>query len=139
MTNMLELTADIVSAHVSNNSVSVNDLAPLIASVHESLSGIDSTVQTEEAVEPAVSVKGALTRNKITCLECGWSGKTLKRHLSSAHDMSPEVYRERFDLRADYPMVTKAYSEDRSQMAKDLGLGRKPASDKAAESGNEKK
>ena len=127
MTNLLELTADIVAAHVSNNSVAVNDLAPLISSVHNSLSGIDLTVETEASAEPAVPVKGALTRSKITCLECGWSGKTLKRHLSSSHDMSPDNYRERFDLRADYPMVTKAYSESRSQMAKDLGLGRKPA------------
>ena len=127
MTSLLELTADIVAAHVSNNSVAVNDLAPLILSVHNSLSGIDRTVETEASAEPAVPVKGALTRNKITCLECGWTGKTLKRHLSSSHDMTPEDYRERFDLRADYPMVTKAYSESRSQMAKDLGLGRKPA------------
>ncbi len=128
MTSLLELTADIVAAHVSNNSVAVNDLAPLISNVHDSLSGIDRTVETQEAVEPAVPVKGALTRNKITCLECGWSGKTLKRHLSSSHDMTPDAYRERFELRADYPMVTKAYSESRSQIAKDLGLGRKPAS-----------
>ncbi|WP_420608161.1 MucR family transcriptional regulator [Novosphingopyxis sp.] len=127
MTSLLELTADIVAAHVSNNSVAVNDLAPLISSVHNSLSGIDRTVEIEASAEPAVPVKDALTRNKIRCLECGWSGKTLKRHLSSSHDMTPEDYRERFELRADYPMITKAYSESRSQMAKDLGLGRKPA------------
>ncbi len=127
MTNVLELTADIVAAHVSNNSVAVNDLAPLIASVHNSLSGIDSTVETEAAAEPMVPVKGALTRNKITCLECGWSGKTLKRHIATSHDMTPEEYRDRFNLRADYPMVTKAYSESRSDMAKELGLGRKSA------------
>lgn len=127
MTTLLELTADIVAAHVSNNSVAVNDLAPLISSVHNSLSGIDRNTETEEVAEPAVPVKSALSRSKITCLECGWSGKTLKRHLSSAHDMTPDQYRERFGLRGDYPMVTKAYSENRSQMAKDLGLGRKPA------------
>ena len=127
MTSLLELTADIVAAHVSNNSVAVNDLAPLISSVHNSLASVDHAIETEETAEPAVPVKRALTRSKITCLECGWSGKTLKRHLSSAHDLTPDAYRERFDLRANYPMVTKAYSESRSQLAKDLGLGRKPA------------
>ena len=127
MTSLLELTADIVAAHVSNNSVAVNDLAPLISSVYNSLAGVDRATEMEKTTEPAVAVNSALTRNKITCLECGWSGKTLKRHLSSAHDMMPDAYRERFDLRANYPMVTKAYSESRSQMAKDLGLGRKSA------------
>lgn len=127
MTSLLELTADIVAAHVSNNSVAVNDLAPLISSVHNSLAGIDRNTETEEPAEPVVAVKSALSRSKIICLECGWSGKTLKRHLASGHGMTPNEYRDRFGLPMDYPMVTKAYSESRSQMAKDLGLGRKPA------------
>ena len=123
---LLTLTADIVAAHVSNNSVAVNDLPNLIQNVHSALSGISATAPAvEEKPQPAVSVRSSIKPDYITCLECGQKQKMLKRHLSTAHGQSPAEYRQRFSLAADYPMVAPNYAEQRRTLAKSIGLGTK--------------
>src|SRR5438034_5465504 len=103
---LLTLTADIVAAHVSNNSVAVNDLPNLIQNVHQALHGISGTAPAaEEKPQPAVSIRSSIKPDYITCLECGQKQKMLKRHLATAHDQTPPEYRQRFGLAADYPMV----------------------------------
>jgi predicted transcriptional regulator len=123
---LLTLTADIVAAHVSNNSVAVNDLPNLIQNVHHALTGISSTKPAaEEKPQPAVSVRSSIKPDYITCLECGQKQKMLKRHLSTAHNVTPPEYRQRFGLAADYPMVAPNYAEQRRTLAKSIGLGTK--------------
>ena len=123
---ILELTADVVAAHVSNNSVSVNELPGLIQSVYSALSGLGGRVPEADVPElkPAVSVRSSVKRDAIVCLECGKKHKTLRRHLATAHGLDPEQYRERWGLAADYPMVAAEYSELRAGMARAIGLGR---------------
>lgn len=125
--NLLELTADVVSAHVSNNNVSVGDLPRLIEQVHAALVGLgeQSAAEPEAKREPAVSVKASVKPDRLTCLVCGAKQRTLKRHLQNAHDMTPAQYREEFGLKSDYPMVAPDYSARRSEMAKRMGLGNK--------------
>ena len=123
---LLTLTADIVAAHVSNNSVAVNDLPNLIQNVHAALSGISSQPAAAEAKpEPKVSVRASVKPDFITCLECGQKQKMLKRHLMTAHNATPSEYRQRFGLAADYPMVAPNYAEQRRTLAKSIGLGTK--------------
>lgn len=123
---LLTLTADIVAAHVSNNSVAVNDLPNLIQNVHTALSGISASAPAaEEKPQPAVSVRSSIKPDYITCLECGQKQKMLKRHLSTAHGQSPADYRARFGLANDYPMVAPNYAEQRRTLAKSIGLGTK--------------
>lgn len=121
------LTADIVSAHVANNSVSVSDLPALIRNVHEALAalGQPAAVPEETRREPKVSVRSSVTAEAITCLVCGAKQKMLKRHLSAAHGLTPPEYRAEFRLAPDYPMVAPAYAETRSNLAKQSGLGTK--------------
>jgi predicted transcriptional regulator len=121
----IELAADIVSAFVSNNSVPVTELPSLIASVHGTLSRLSSAPVEEKAepLTPAVSVKRSITPDYIVCLEDGKKLKMLKRHLKTAYNMSPEAYRERWGLPQDYPMVAPNYARQRSQLAKEIGLG----------------
>jgi predicted transcriptional regulator len=124
--NTIALTADIVAAHVSNNSVAVGDLAPLIASVHSALACLAAAAPEAPASrEPAVSVRSSIKPNSITCLVCGSQNKMLKRHLSTAHSMTPAEYRVEFSLKADYPMVAPNYSEQRATLARSIGLGSK--------------
>lgn len=123
---LLALTADIVVAHVGHNTVSASDMPLLIKSVHGALAGLGSVEQVDDAPAPAVSVRSSVKPDTIICLECGAKQKTLKRHLGSAHDMSPADYRAKWDLKADYPMVAPSYARQRSEMAKQIGLGRKP-------------
>lgn len=127
--NFVELTAEIVAAYVSKNSIARTDLPALIAEVHRSLSLLAGTatppVETKPVV-PAVSIRKSVTADAITCLECGLTFKSIKRHIGTSHDMTPEQYRERWGLPRDYPMVAPAYSERRSALAKENGLGRKP-------------
>lgn len=128
--DLITLTADIVSAHVSNNSVSVDDVATLVQKVHAALTelGADTTVEpVAEKKDPVVSIRASVKPNSITCLICAKKHKTLKRHIASAHDMTPAQYRETFGLKSDYPMVAPEYSARRSEMAHALGLGRKDA------------
>jgi predicted transcriptional regulator len=121
---LLTLTADIVAAHVSNNTVGVSDLPQLIQQVYASLSSLGQPMQpVTERPQPAVAVKKSVTPDYIICLEDGKKLKMLKRHLKTAFNMTPEEYRERWALPPDYPMVAPNYALQRSKLAKDIGLG----------------
>ncbi len=123
---LITLTADIVSAHVSNNSVAVNDLPTLIQNVHNALSGLGGrTEEPEVKQEPAVSVRSSIKPDYIVCLEDGKKLKMLKRHLMTHYKMTPDEYRQKWGLNADYPMVAPNYAEQRRTLAKKIGLGTK--------------
>jgi predicted transcriptional regulator len=123
--NYIELAADIVSAYVSNNSVPSADLPSLINDVHLALVkvGGNASEAPAEAPKPAIPVKKSITPDYIVCLEDGKKFKSLKRHLRTQYNMTPEQYRERWGLPSDYPMVAPNYAKARSQLAKDMGLG----------------
>ncbi len=123
--NLIGLVADIVSAYVSNNSVPAADLPGLIATTHAAISGLGAPPApvVEERPTPIVSIKKSITPEFLICLEDGKNFKSLKRHLRTAYNMSPEDYRTRWGLPADYPMVAPAYAEARSTLAKKMGLG----------------
>ncbi|MDF0487741.1 MucR family transcriptional regulator [Sphingomonas sp. H39-1-10] len=124
---LLTLTADIVAAHVSNNSVAVGDLPVLIKNVHGSLSGLSSPKEPEPVAQaPAVSIRSSVKPDHIVCLEDGKKLKMLKRHLMTHYQMTPADYRAKWNLPADYPMVAPSYAEQRRGLAKKIGLGRKP-------------
>lgn len=126
---LITLTADIVAAHVSNNSVAVSDLPSLISNVHGALAGLSSGGSAPEvALEPAVPVRSSVKRDYIVCLEDGKKLKMLKRHLMTHYGMTPDDYRAKWGLAADYPMVAPAYAEQRRDLAKAIGLGRAPGS-----------
>ncbi|MBW6399869.1 MucR family transcriptional regulator [Roseomonas sp. HJA6] len=122
---MLQLTASIVAAHVSNNPVPAGDLPSLISGVYAALSGIEQAAKEPAAVkqEPAVAIRKSVQRDYLICLEDGRKLKMLKRHLATAYGMTPDQYREKWGLPADYPMVAPAYAERRSTLAKEIGLG----------------
>jgi predicted transcriptional regulator len=123
---LLTLTADIVAAHVSNNSVAVNDLPNLIQNVHGALTGISSrSAAAEPKQEPKVSIRASIKPDYIVCLEDGKKQKMLKRHLMTNHGMTPDEYRQKWGLSADYPMVAPNYAEQRRTLAKSIGLGTK--------------
>jgi predicted transcriptional regulator len=123
---LITLTADIVAAHVSNNSVAVNDLPNLIQNVHQALSGISASRSgAEEKPEPKVAIRSSVKPEYIACLECGKKQKMLKRHLMTNHEMSPNDYRQKWGLSSDYPMVAPNYAEQRRTLAKSIGLGTK--------------
>jgi len=123
---LIELTAEIVAAYVSNNSVAVNDLPNVISQVHAALGGTATPVEeTTEKQKPAVTVRRSIQNDHLICLEDGQKYKSLKRHLMTHHGMTPEQYREKWDLPGDYPMVAPAYAEARSRLAKEMGLGQK--------------
>ncbi|MBP2235162.1 putative transcriptional regulator [Sinorhizobium kostiense] len=125
---LVELTAEIVAAYVSNHVVPVAELPTLIADVHSALNNTTApapVVVPAEKPKPAVSVRKSVQDDQITCLECGGTFKSLKRHLMTHHNLSPEEYREKWDLPADYPMVAPAYAEARSRLAKEMGLGQR--------------
>ena len=123
---LLTLTADIVAAHVSNNSVSVNDLPSLIQNVHSALTGISGASAAPEAKpEPKVSIRSSVKPDYIVCLEDGKKLKMLKRHLMTHYNMTPDQYRQKWGLSADYPMVAPNYAEQRRSLAKSIGLGTK--------------
>jgi len=122
--DLLALTTEIVAAHVSNNNVAVNDLPQLINQIYSSLANIGTAPATPAArPQPAVSVKKSVQPDYIVCLEDGKKLKMLKRHLKTAYNMTPEVYRERWGLPSDYPMVAPNYARQRSRLAKEIGLG----------------
>ncbi|MDB5701778.1 MAG: transcriptional regulator [Sphingomonadales bacterium] len=122
----ITLTADIVAAHVSNNSVSVNDLPALIANVHGALSKLDQpTAAPVIKQEPAVSIRTSIKPDYVVCLEDGKKLKMLKRHLMTHYQMTPDQYRTKWGLPADYPMVAPNYAEQRRTLAKKIGLGTK--------------
>ncbi len=126
---MLGLTAQIVSAHVSNNAVSRDALPELIRQVFSTLMAAGTEQVEPERLQPAVPVKKSVFPEYIVCLEDGKKLKMLKRHLQTSYNMTPEQYRERWSLPHDYPMVAPRYAEHRSELAKKIGLGRKPASE----------
>src|SRR2546428_3435409 len=121
----IELTASIVSAYVSNNSVPAQDLSVLIDQVHSALTRVSSGhgENASEPLKPAVSLKKSVTPEHIVCLEDGKKFKSLKRHLRTQYNMTPEQYREKWNLAPDYPMVAPNYAAARSQLAKQMGLG----------------
>jgi predicted transcriptional regulator len=123
---LLTLTADIVAAHVSNNSVAVNDLPNLIQNVHAALTGISQTSSAPEPKpEPKVPVRSSIKPDYIVCLEDGKRLKMLKRHLMTHYGLTPDQYRQKWGLSPDYPMVAPNYAEQRRTLAKSIGLGTK--------------
>lgn len=122
---LVTLTADIVAAHVSNNSVAISDLALLINNVHAALSNLGEKEVVEEKPVPAVSIRASIKPEYIVCLEDGRKLKMLRRHLMTHYNMTPDDYRAKWGLPADYPMVAPAYAEKRRALAKEIGLGTK--------------
>jgi predicted transcriptional regulator len=131
---LVELTADIVAAYVSNHVVQVGDLSHLIADVHSALSSTSSPTPAAAIVEkpkPPVPIKKSIEEDYLICLEDGMKFKSLKRHLMTHYNMTPEEYREKWGLPSDYPMVAPAYAEARSRLAKEMGLGQRRKRGKA--------
>ena len=123
--NHVELAAEIVSAYVSNNSVPAGELPALLSEVHAAILRVASgaVAAVPEAAKPAIAPKKSITNDYIVCLEDGRKFKSLKRHLRTQYNLSPEQYREKWGLPADYPMVAPAYAKARSALAKQMGLG----------------
>ncbi len=128
---LIEVTASLVAAYVGGNSIAAADVPALIRSVHKALASVGGASEiAAEAKEPAVSIRRSITPDYLICLEDGRKFKSLKRHLRTKYDLSPEQYRARWDLPKDYPMVAPNYAQARSDLAKQMGLGqggRKPA------------
>jgi predicted transcriptional regulator len=124
---LIQLTADIVSAHVANNNVAVGDVANLVQRVHDALAGLGQASATPVAEQktPIVSVRASIKPDFLVCMECGRKQKTLRRHLQTAHGMTPEQYRSDYGLPSSYPMTAPNYSKQRGEMARAIGLGRK--------------
>jgi predicted transcriptional regulator len=123
---LLALTSEIVSAHLSNNPVAQAEIAPLIHAVFDRLNALASEEAAPVELTPAVPIKRSVTDDYIVCLEDGKKLKMLKRHLMTAYDMTPEEYRAKWGLKPDYPMVAPSYARTRQELAKKIGLGRKP-------------
>jgi predicted transcriptional regulator len=123
--SFIDLTAEIVSAYVSNNTTPASEIPALIAQVHAALTRVSSgrAETPAEPAKPAVSVKKSMTADYLICLEDGKRFKSLKRHLRTQYNMTPEQYRDKWQLPADYPMVAPNYAVARSQLAKNMGLG----------------
>lgn len=122
--DLVALTTDIASSYVASNQIAAGDVGKLVKSIHQALASLgDDPEQSAATYEPAVSVRSSIKHDHLVCLECGVHQKTLKRHLQSAHGLSPAEYRQRYGLRSDYPLTAPAYSERRSAMAKAIGLG----------------
>lgn len=129
---LAQLTADVVSAYVAKNVTPQSAIASLISDVHAALSDLGkaspespTTVAVEEVQKPAVSIKKSVSPDAVVCLECGRAFKSLKRHLQSHHGLTPDDYRAKWKLSADYPMVAPSYSKARSSLAKGMGLGQR--------------
>jgi len=122
--NLTEVTADIASSYVSKNTVPASDVPQLLSSIHEVLAALGED-GPEAPQEPAVPIKKAVTPSYVTCLECGAKYKSLKRHLGSLHGLTPEEYRQKWNLGSDFLMVAPEYSKRRAETAKRMGLGRK--------------
>lgn len=121
---LIELATEIIAAYVGNNPVNAQELPDLIRNVHSSLSTLVDGESEKTKQKPAVSVKKSIGEEYLICLEDGKKFKSLKRHLRTKYDMSPEEYREKWSLPADYPMVAPGYSRQRSKLAKEMGLGK---------------
>jgi predicted transcriptional regulator len=125
------LTAKLVGSYLRHHKVGASQLPDLIATVHQSLGELGQQPPAEEALTPAVSVRQSVRPNYVVCLDCGYQGKTLRRHISSRHGLSRAEYLKRWGLQHDHPLTAPAYSEHRSTLAKQLGLGRKPKAEEA--------
>ena len=126
--DLLQLTSEIVSAHVSNNPVPLAELPGLIQTVHSTLTGLNAPASEPQVeLKPAVNPKKSVTDDYIVCLDCGKKMKMLKRHVQTDHGNTPAEYRARWNLPHDYPMVAPNYAKKRQELAKKIGLGRKPA------------
>jgi predicted transcriptional regulator len=124
--DLITLTSDIVAAHASNNRLSIEELARLVGVVHQALGSLGQEVEPAPVQKtPVVSARASVKDEYLVCMECGARQKTLKRHLMTAHQMTPQTYRADFALPDTYPMTAPAYSRTRAQMAKSFGLGRK--------------
>jgi predicted transcriptional regulator len=124
---LITLTSDIVAAHVSNNNVDGAELPSLITNVYGALANLgQAQTPVEELPDPAVSIRSSVKKDYIVCLDCGKKMKMLKRHLMTEHGMTIDEYKSRWSLGADYPMVAPTYAETRRDLAKKIGLGRKP-------------
>jgi predicted transcriptional regulator len=128
------LTAKIVGRYLRHNRVGASELPDLIATVHRSLRELGQQALVEEVLTPAVSVRQSVRHDYVVCLDCSYRGKTLRRHISSRHGLSRDEYLKRWGLKPDHPLTAPAYSERRSTLAKQLGLGRKPEAEAAAAS-----
>ena len=124
---LITLTSDIVAAHVGNNNVSVDEIPALITNIYSALAGLGQAAPAPEPLpEPAVSIRSSIKPDFIVCLEDGKKLKMLKRHLMTHYNLTPDQYRARWGLSSDYPMVAPNYAEKRRELAKKIGLGRKP-------------
>ena len=139
--NLIEQTTDIVAAYVSNNPLPSSDLPKLIADIHAAINGLSNgaAAAAEAKPVPAVSIKKSVTPDYLVCLEDGKKFKSLKRHLATHHNLTPDEYRQKWNLPADYPMVAPNYSASRSALAKASGLGRKAAPEPAKPAPRRKK
>jgi predicted transcriptional regulator len=128
-----EEVAKIASAYISHNTIAADQIPVIIFEIHTALRSLSEPRQepTAPAPKPAVSIRRSVQPDAIICLECGWAGKMIKRHLASKHSLSPDAYRARWQLSSDYPMAAPNYTERRSQFAKAIGLGRTRAADGA--------
>ena len=118
--------AEITAAYVANNQIDVDEVGPLVTSIHDALSSLGKEEADDAGPEPAVSVRASIKKDHIVCLVCGKKLKTLKRHLRVHHDMQPQDYREAYNLPSDYPMIAREYASRRSDLAKEIGLGKQP-------------
>ena len=125
------LTTKIVGRYLRNHTVGASELPELITTVHRSLRELGRQAPVEEVLTPAVSVRQSVRPDYVVCLDCGYRGKTLRRHVSSRHGLNRAEYLRRWGLQPDHPLTAPAYSEHRSTLAKQLGLGRKPKADEA--------
>ena len=125
------LTTKIVGSYLRHNTIGASELPDLIATVHRSLRELGRQAPVEEVLTPAVSVRQSVRPDYVVCLDCGYRGKTLRRHVSSRHGLNRAEYLRRWGLQPDHPLTAPAYSEHRSTLAKQLGLGRKPKADEA--------
>lgn len=133
-TTLVQLTADIVTAHVSNNAVAVSDLPDVIQQVHKALKSAAEPNDRRVVKRPAISVRKSVSPDYITCMVCGQKQKLLRRHLVTAHEMAPEEYRKAYGLADNYPMVAPNYSKYRRELANAFGLGRQRGSGPRSES-----
>ena len=128
------LTAKIVGSYLRHHTVGASELPDLITTVHRSLGQLGRQAPVEEVLTPAVSVRQSVRPDYVVCLDCGYRGKTLRRHISTRHGLSRDEYLRRWGLQPDHPLTAPAYSEHRSSLAKQLGLGRKPKAEATAAS-----
>lgn len=132
----ITLTSDITSAYVANNQVEADKVGGLVTSIHDALSSLGQQEAIDEAPEPAVSVRSSVKKDHLVCLVCGEKMKMLRRHLRVQHDMEPEEYRAAYNLSEDYPLIAASYSEQRSKLAKEIGLGKQATTKRGRKAGS---